>query len=302
MSRSHLVSIGMRRTLLLTGVALLLAAPSARAGIGDLMKKAQDKVAKEAQKKAVDEKPCPAPEFDAVTVELTNDRIKRILAAFEAAGAAGAGRPALVDKLNKLNEEHYKLEEKHGEAIRETQRKRGDIETCYHDGYHEASDRKMKEYAERALTDPALLAKYTELAKGNEAAMKGDTAMQKRILGGMYEEILPSREDSAQVRKNCGPLPPKSAAEKQMEALDVQIRTVQDTIAVVDERVAMAQAEKGGLDPQQWAMALERLQAYPGARKHSSSKGGKTAVCGYTKAEVEAIEANLPQITARLGL
>ena len=304
MSRSTSRSFRMRLSggaVLGAMIAVLAVAPAARAGIGDLMKKAQDKVTKDAQKKAVDEKPCPPPEFDAVVVELTNERIKRILAAFEAAGAAGAGRPALVDKLNKLQEDRYKLDEKHGEAIRELQRKRGDIEVCYHDGYQEATSRKMEEYSKRALTDPALLAKYAELAKGNEAAMKGDTAMQKRILGGMTEEMLPSKEDSAQVRKNCGPLPAKSSAEQQLEALDRQIRTVQDTIAVVDERVAKAQAKTGGLDPQQWHMALERLQAYSGARK-SSSQGGKTAVCGYTKPEVEAIEANLPQIKAALGL
>jgi hypothetical protein len=282
-------------------IALLAVAPAARAGIGDLMKKAQDKVAKEAQKKTVDEKPCPPPEFDAVVVELTNDRIKRILATFEAAGAAGAGRPALVDKLNKLNEDYSKLDDKHGEAIRELQRKRGDVETCYHDGYQDATDRRMKQYADRALTDPALLAKYSELAKGNQAAMKGDTAMQKKILEGMYEEVRPTKEDSAQVRKSCGPVPPKSGPEQQREALDVQIRTVQDSIAVVDERVAKAQAKQSGLDPSQWMMALERLTAYSGAKKRSSSKGG-TAICGYTKTEVEAIEANLPQINARLGL
>jgi hypothetical protein len=284
----------------LCAAALLAIAPHARAGIGDLMKKAQDKVVKDTQKKAVDQKPCPPVEYDAVVVELTSERIKGILAAFEAVGAAGAGRPALVDKLNKLQEDRYKLDEKHGEAVRETQRKRGDVETCYHDGYNEVRDRKMQEYSQRALSDPALMAKYANLAKANEAAMKGDSAAMNRVLQGMHEEILPSKEDSAQVRKSCGPLPPKSGPELQLETFDRQIRTVQDTIAVLDDKVAKAQANRSGLDSQQWAMALERLQAYTRQKKGSGS-ASKGAICGYGKTEIEAIEANLPQITAAVG-
>ena len=185
----------------------------------------------------------------------------------------------------------------------QTQRKRGDVETCYHDGYQAVTDRKAEEYKTRALSDPALMAKYSKLAQeNNAAAMKGDSAATNRLLRGMYEEILPSKEDSARVRNECGPLPPKSAAEQQMEAFDKQITAVHDSIAVIDDRVAKAQAKQGGLDQQQWGMALERLQMYSGLKNRKNpSKGEKSAVCGYTRTEVEAIEANLAQINATLG-
>ena len=64
-------------------------------------------------------------------------------------------------------------------------------------------------------------------------------------------------------------------------------------------------AESGHLDVEQEQLgaglrqALERLQAY--TRQKKSGGGAKGAICGYSKAEVEAIEASLPQITAAIG-
>ena len=287
--------------LLIAGSALLVVAPPARAGLGDMMKKATDKAAKSVEKKAAPTAPCKAVEYDEVVLELTNDRVEHILAAFKAAGEAGAGRPALVEKLNKANEERGAIWDKNFEAIQKAQSKRDDIKTCYHDGYKVAEQRRVEEYSKRALTDPALLAKYQRVAQeNNAAAAKGDSAAMNRIMQAMHEEIAPTPDDSLQVRKQCGPLPPKSAAEEKVDALDKQITSLNDQIATVDENVAKAQAKAGGMNDQQWAMALERIRnymAYTGGGKTSS----KSPPCGFSSAEAEALSKHAEQLKAVLG-
>jgi len=289
------------RALLIAGTALLVTAPPARAGLGDMMKKATDKAAKSVEKKATPTAPCKAVEYDEVVLELTNDRVEHILAAFKAAGEAGAERPALVEKLNKLNDERGAIWDKNYEAIQKTQSKRDDIKGCYHDGYKAAEQRRAEEYSKRALTDPVLLAKYQRLAQeNNAAAMKGDSAAMNRMMQGMHEEMAPTPDDSLQVRKQCGPLPPKSAAEEKVDALDKQITSLNDQIATVDENVAKAQAQKGGMDDQQWAAALERIRnymAYSGGGKSSS----KSPPCGFSSAEAEALSKHAEQLKAVLG-
>jgi len=286
------------QALLVAAATLLIVAPPARAGLGDMMKKATDKAAKSVEKKATPAAPCKAVEYDEVVLELTNDRVEHILAAFKAAGEAGAGRAALVDKLNKLNDERSAIWDKNYEAIQKTQSKRSDVQTCYHDGYQAAQERRTEEYTKRALTDPALLAKFQRAAaENNAAAAKGDSAAMNRIMQVMHEETAPTPEDSVKVRKECGPLPPRSAAEEKVEALDKQITSLNDQIATVDENVAKAQATAGGMNDQQWAQALERLRAYP----LNGSNSSKSPPCGFSKAESEAIEKHREQIRAVLG-
>jgi predicted nucleic acid-binding Zn-ribbon protein len=287
--------------LLIGGIALLAAASPAHAGLGDMMKKATDKATKAATQKATPAAPCKAVEYDDVTLELTNDRVEHILAAFKAAGDAGAGRPALVEKLNKVNEERGALWDKHGETIQATRSKRDDIKTCYHDGYQAAQERRTEEYTKRAMTtDPALLAKYQRAAaENNAAAAKGDSAALSRIMQVMHEETAPTPEDSLKVKKECGPLPPQSAAEAKVDALDKETTSLNDQIARVDENVAKAQSKAGGMGDQQWAAALERIRAYLGWKQ--SNPSSKSPPCGFNGAEFQALEKHAEQLRAVVG-
>ena len=285
----------------LAGIAFLAVAPPSHAGLGDMMKKAKDKALKTADKKVeadAPKDPCKGPELDAVTLELTNQRVESILATFKAAGDAGAGRPALVERLNQLQDERNTLDEKYGEGIRDTQRKRDDVASCYHDGYQAAAQRRGEEYKARALTDPKLLEKYQKAAaQYNAAAAKGDSNAINKLNEVVLSEILPTPEDSAQVRKDCGPLPPRLAQELKIEELDKQIREINDQVAKIDEKVAKAQAKQGEMDGQQWFMALERIRYYLGAKSGSAKK----KICGFTDTEVAALDKHYEQLKATLG-
>lgn len=281
-------------------VSLLVAAP-ASAGIGGPLKKMKEKLGKATGQTAPQEA---SPEdqvvFDEEVVELTDARVENILAAFQKAHDAGAGRPALVEKLDKLNEERGKLWDKEGDAIRALQGKRSDVELCYHDGYMAAQDRRGEEYKNRALTDPALREKFMKAAQeSNAAAARGDSAAIQKLNAVALSEILPTHEDSVRVRQSCGALPPHSAAEDRIDALDKQTAALQEEIRQIDEKVAAAQAEKGGLNREQWGMALERIQMYLWWSQSKSSS--KQSPRGFSDDELKALEKHLQQLRAALG-
>jgi hypothetical protein len=308
MSRPRSSTIGIHlsiTTLIIACFTCLVLAPSAHAGIGNPIKKAKEKIQKSTQK-AVEEPAEPEESgdtevvFDDATVELTEARITGILDGYEKAREAGAGRPALVEKRNKLADERDRLDEKEGEKVRELQRKRDDVETCYHDGYQAARDRKGEEYKNRALTDPALREKFMRAAQeNNEAAARGDSAAIARINAVFYAETLPSAEDSAAVRKSCGPLPPHSAAEDKLDALDKQIGSLDGQVRDIDDKISQAQAKQGGLTPEQWGVALERIRSYLGWRQ-GHTPGPKSSPRGYSDDELKAMEGHLQQLKSNV--
>jgi len=282
---------------LVASIGCLTLAPHAGAGINPL-KKAKEAITKPAQKKAP-----PAEQsdeqvvFDEVVVELTNSRIEAILSACRKAAEAAAGRPPLAEKLNKTSDERGKLDEKQGEAVRELQRKRGDVEICYHDGYNEFADKRRQEYVAKATTtDPALIQKLTRLAQEQAMAQaRGDSASLQKANDALMRMMALTKDDSLKVRQNCGPIPPHSAAEDQLNALDKQIASLNEQIRRIDENVAKEQAKAGGLNQEQWGVARERILSYLAAARSKSSDAAPEPR-GFTDDELDAMEKHLEQL------
>jgi hypothetical protein len=287
------------QALLITSIACLILASPADARIGGLIKKVKDKAAKAQGQKAEPEAAADEGrvEYDDLVIELTNDRIQRILAAFEGARGAGAGRPTLVEKLNKANDERSAFAEKHWEAIQALRMKRSDVEVCYHDRYEEAQGRRKLEYTQKALTDPAIREKFARVAQeNNAAAARGDSAALERATQAFQELTALTREDSLKVRQSCGPIPPHTAEEDRLDAMDQNIAALNEQIRKVDENVAEAQARQGGLNQGQWGMALERIRNYIAWRQSKSSM--KSATRFFSAAEIEAMEKYLEKLRA----
>src|ERR1043166_5081343 len=145
MGRQRIASIPgqlLRLTVVLIGLAAIVIAPVARAGIGDLMKKAKEKASQAVAKKPAAETPAAGKvEFNDVVLELTSERIEHILAAFKAVDQVTAGRLGLVQKQNQANSGRPQLFDKNEEAIRTARNKRDDVERCLQDGYKEAGER-----------------------------------------------------------------------------------------------------------------------------------------------------------------
>ena len=322
---------------LLAGATLLLTASQVSAGIGNPMKKAKQAAEKEAEKAAgkSDDKsnsqsaqPCEQIVFDEYTVELTEARIVGIIDGYKKAADIAAPRAGLVEKRNKVMEERGKIWDKNGDKIMELQSKREDVKGCYHHGYQVAQERRAQEYAQRALSDPKLMEKYKNLAmQNNAAAAQGDSAAQARINQGILEEYLPTHEDSVEVRKSCGTIPPRTPEEDRIDALDKEQASLEQQIQQIDDRVAKAQSKAIGMKPGQWGVALERIQMFGGAKaqapaasggrkkkgesgsesdsdsksSESSGSSGSSASssrCGYTDEEVKAIEKHADELRA----
>ena len=317
-------------TATLTAAVLTNVSP-AGAGIGNPLKKAKEKVEKTVSpEQPAATKPAEPLVFDDLMLELTEARVAKITAAYKDAGAITAGRPALVERRAKASDEHAKIDEKHGEKVRETQRIRGDIESCYHDGYQAAQERKIQEYSQRALTDPVLRDKFAKAAaENNEAAARGDSAAIARINAVLYAEILPSKEDSVKAREACGPLPPRSASEKRMDELYAEMNSLDKQIRAMDDAAAKALSKKGGLTEQQWGMATERITMFlqqsmndkgpsgdsKGSDSGSGSEGGSgsgsgsgsgaqaasTRYAGFTDEELDALFKHRQELRGYLG-
>ena len=283
-------------------LALSLATPAfALPGVGGLAKKAKEKAAKAA---GMEEKEAAVAgdnkvEFDEDILQLTDARLERVIATFKKASAAAAGRPALAAKMDETSEERGKLWDKEGDAVMATRNKREEIKGCYEQGYREATDRRMQEYSQKALTDPAIRDKFTRIAQQhNAAAASGDTVAIKAAQDAMHSVILATPEDSAAVRKDCGPIPSRMGAEDKLDALDKQIESLAEQIRKIDEKVSEAQADGGGMERKQFAMAAERIQMYLAWRKSKSYS--KSATRGFTKEEIEAMEKRLEELIAAL--
>lgn len=316
----------MRRLLVLGFAALFVVAAPAHARIGNPIKKAKEKLQKAVQPEAPDAAGDNVT-FDNVTLELTNERVEGVIAVFMKAKEAGEGRSELVKQREAKAAEGAKLEEKEGEAMRKLRNKRMDVEQCLQEGYRQAADKKAQEFAQRTASgDPKLLEKYTKIAQQNNAAVRaGDSTATARAQGGILEEYLPSPEDSAAVRKSCGPIPPKSPAEVRAEQIEKDTAALDEKIRQIDERIAKAQAKDAKMTDQQWSVALERLQMYMPATKSNdgggharkkkgegseqgggnggnssggSSGNGAGKVRGYTEDEIEVLEKHRDQLRA----
>jgi hypothetical protein len=270
---------------------LALVAPRAEARIG-IPKKVKDTVSKSAEKKASPQAAEEPVVFDEVTLELTEARLADILATCSRIQQVSAGRPALVAKLDKANEERSKHLEKYEGKMQSLRDKRSEVESCREEKIGAIRDRKTQEYSQRALSDPALRDKYMKAAaEYNAAAAKGDSTATQKLYEVMYSEMLPTKEDSAKVAQECGPIPPVSPEEKKMDALDKDAAAIQQQLRDLDEQIAAAQAsEKGALTREQWGMAVERIQMF------LAQQNSKNAPRGFSEEEIKAMEKRLEDL------
>jgi hypothetical protein len=275
--------------LLAVFVCLAAFAPSANARIGNPIKKAKEKLQK-ATGQLVEGQ---TPEgddvvFDNVTVELTDERVAKIVSTFQRYQAENAARQELTDRYDQKRQEQYEFANKNEEASGKLRAKRAEVEACYHESYQKITERKARELAENPM-DPARLARNAKLAQeNNAAAAKGDSAAIARMQNALNADFIPSKEESVEVRRTCGTPPPKSAAEKKLEQLDQEIASQWEQIRAFDERIAKAQAKEGLLTQQQWSVALERVHLYAGATSSQDSGGGGRKKKGEKSEKTEA--------------
>jgi rubrerythrin len=273
---------------------------SALPGLAKLAKKAKEKATKGSDLSQEGPIGDDTVVFDDLVVELTGERLERIIATFKSAQAAGAGRPPLVEKLNRVQDERGKHMDKHGDAIQKIREKRDAVEVCRHDGLNQMMSQKMQEYSQKALTDPTIREKFTKIAQRyNAAAIGGDSAATKSAQDAMLAVIMPTHDDTLNVYKQCDPLPPPLPSEVKLDQYDQQVASLSEQIRKIDEQVAEKQAEQGGMSSEQFGMAAERIQMYLSWRQSASYS--KSATRGFSSEEIEELEKHLAELQAVMG-
>lgn len=288
----------MMRRILPAVLVILLAAATAHAGLGDLVKKAKDKATLTVKpKNSTTGGPCTNEpvQYDDVTLELTPKVLDQVAAGLKASTAIDTERTKLLDRLTKASDEREAIWTKQGPQIEAARSKRSDVEQCYEAGYKQKLQETMQKGAAAATSDPARLQQYSERAKKyNEAVRAGDSTAIANAQREMYQDFLPSSADSAKIRQGCGVLPARMPAEDKLDALDKQISDIQTQIRAHDEKGASAGTAKSGLTSQQYVMACERTQMYCALKKQKAS--ADKMKCSFSDAEIAALDARAAEL------
>ena len=299
--------MSLARKLAATAALLTVVALPAHAQFGSIMGHIKDKAAEKANKK-IDEKidgkkddpqqqgsgpgayrttgGCTPPTFGPGNIELNADGVSKVLKAFQALHDAGEknGRNALEARLESDKARLQELEE--DPAISEAQDSEHEYQRCQAEGFAQVIQKNLQAKGGGmgwSVEYQKAMREHQE--KIAAAEQKGDTATAKALQDStllVWQKVwAPTAADSAEVLKKCGKPPRVSRKVAERDSLRVTVREEADSVRGLDEDAEDAVRAASGLTGRQFATARERLQMY-------LSMG---TPCGYTTAEVDAIEA-----------
>lgn len=280
-------------TPLLAALALATMAVPAQAQLGGLMKKAKEKVAKEVGDKSGANAALDGEEvkFDAVTVELTAERIEGVIRGLQESRAKLAGRPALVARRDAAAEKLSEHLNKHGAEIDRAQEQRSKINSCRDDAFRKLQDANTEAMATKMMSSPALQQKMQAISQRLAVAQqKGDAGEIQKLQGELQALVAPTAADSASVSKSCGAVPGETAAEKEAKSLENQRNQLDQELRSMEEGANAEASKSSGLSPRAFAMARERMEMYLSRAKSNSRQRGLTS------AEITALSARRSDI------
>lgn len=286
-------------------VLLAATAVPAHAQFGSIMGHIKDKAAQKANQK-IDEKvdgkkadaqqqgasgymttgSCAPPTFDATNIELNAAGVDKLVKALQAVRAAGDknGRNALAARVES---DKARLEELESDpSISEAEDSQREYKRCQDEGLMQIVQRNVeaKGGAWGASVDfQRAMREHQE--KIAAAEQRGDSAAAKALQDStllVWQKVwAPTASDSAEVAKKCGKPPRASRKAAERDSLRVVVRENSDSIRVLDENAEDQVRAASGLTSRQFGAARERAERYL----------SMTTPCGFTKAEVDALEA-----------
>lgn len=283
-----------RRSALLT-LGCLLAPIASHAQFGSVIRRQIDKQTD----KKVEEATAQPPKFDNETLELTGERLDKLIRGKEAARAIAAGPngpEALRTKLSQLEEQRNKLAEKLGDKVEMWEQRKMEAESCVRDSLQERTDRKRAALEQGfQMTDPVMRQRLTELSlKLAQAQQKGDAREVDRLTKEFQAMGAPTAKDSAEVKRVCGdPVPPPGVAE--LRSLDQAVEELKLQITKAEKLVSDTETRESGMNQRQLAIACERIkEALQRLKK-------KMAEVGMTPVEWQALKERAEKLEALCG-
>jgi hypothetical protein len=289
MIRSHLLRAAV------VGAVVLALPGVAHAQLGGLMKKAAERALEKKAEKTVtggsgeESSRCRNVTFDRTTVELTEARLEGVVKALNSAysGPNGAKRRELQSQLTAAEARLSELE--NDPSVQKAEDSQNDYKSCRQEAFQQIVNARVEKEGQGIMTK-YMAAMRVHNEKIAAAQQKGDTAKANALQDSTYQVMMsvvtPTAADSAVVQKKCGnpPRPSRRAAER--DSLRTVVREMNDEIRAMDEDAEDAMLKVSGLTATQFAMARERLTMFV---KEKST-------CGFTKAEVEAINARREEL------
>ena len=275
--------------------ALLVTAPAAaHAQFGGLAKKALEKaVEKKVEQKttaaAAESPSCRQVTFDRTTVELTSERLDKVVRALQAADAspAGAKRRELVAQRDAAEARLEELE--NDEGIRRAQDSQREYASCRNEAFSDIVNARVEKEG------AGFSAKYMQALREHQGRIAAALATNDTITANALQDstyyvltlvVAPTASDSAAVAKKCGKEPRPSRRVAERDSLRVAVRELNDEIRAVDEDAEDAMVKASGMTATQLAMARERVTMFI----------RESRTCGFTKAEADAIGARKAEL------
>lgn len=257
-----------RSVLFVAPLVLALVLPSnAEAQLGGLLKKKVNQATAGAQ----GGEPV---KFDDVVLEITADRINKLIAAKRAAKqyADGPNGPGTHEvKIGSLDARQAAIYEKQVDNINTWDEKRREHENCLDSAFSD-----LRDQARDRTPDPQSMQKVMQLGQAMAAAQqRGDTAEARRILEALEKQKAPTKADTLEAQKTCGPVPAQSPIIKQWYDLKAQLDTLGKLRAAAEDTLRAVEQRMSGMNPRQSAVFCERIKAYI-AQLKAKKQGGLT--------------------------
>jgi hypothetical protein len=274
--------VGRRIASLAFAAALVLtvAPSSAEAQLGGLVRKAKDKVVRQAADQsgvnaAVEGEDV---KFTAVIVELTPETLDKVMLGMRAGRARvdnPNGRAALVKERDDAGNESSALWNRHGDEINAWNDKRHAIDRCRRDAFNALDKGRDEALSKKAMTDPAFQGKIVAMMQQAALAQqKGDTTALSKLESDLRALRGESKADTVAVDKQCGATMAPNATEAKIRALQQKSWSIDAKIRDLDASADSEDAKASGLEPRQYAMARERIEMYLMRAKSESPQRG----------------------------
>ena len=235
-------------------LALLVSSGKAEAQLGNLLKKKLN----QATAGPMAGQPV---KFDNVTLEITPDRINKLIAAkrFAKQYADGPGGPAALQaKADQLDTQQAAIYAKQVGNINSLEAKRGDYSRCLDSAFSALHDQ-----ASGRMPDAQSMQKMMQLGQAMAAAQqRGDTAEVRRIIAAVEKLKAPTRADTLTATKACGSPPAQSAIITQWYQLKAQLDTLVTLRTAAEDSVRVREEGQSGMNQRQSAVFCERIKAY----------------------------------------
>lgn len=252
--RAPLSSLPLTALLLLA----LLLPDNAEAQLGGLVKKKVNQATATAQGGG-------PVKFDDVVLEITPDRINKLIAAKRAAKqyADGPNGPQAYEaKVESVDARQAAIYSKEVNNINNLEAKRQERERCLDSAFTALKDKAQSRMTPQSMNDPQMQRMMQLSQQVAMAQARGDTTTVNKIIAQLEKMKEPTKADTLAAWKACGPLPATTAIIQQWLDLKAQLDTLRTLRAAAEDSVRARERRISGMDTRQSAVFCERIKQY----------------------------------------